>query len=402
MPLPVGRGRRAPGKGPPEDSASKVAIGNARTLLWALLILTAIGFGGCGNYEQPSLAAGSSSNSPSAAASFRLAANQSAQAPSSLWATELQKLATQPYAGALCPNAMIPASSDGSPPPFRCITLNFPSTGDAPAKLTRDDLQLLEGNNAVPIQYFAQEPASVGILVDTSGSMESKLPQAREAITQFVNDLNVQDDLFLFAFSSQAFLLQPFTTDHGAVLGRLTLLYAQGETAIYDTLIDGSLMVRHGRFDRKAIFVITDGFDNASKSKKDDALKDARQINVTVYSIGIGNSNKAGSSAWLVRTFSRDTTAVDMQTLNELAEATGGKTYNVPIAGNGDELKNDAAAIAAAISNRYAVGFVTTNAASNSLRLQIRNHPGASVKVEGASITVVNLADTPVSNALSR
>ncbi len=91
-----------------------------------------------------------------------------------------------------------------------------------------------------------------------------------------------------------------------------------------------------------------------------------------------------------------------MQTLNELAEATGGKTYNVPIASSADELKKDAAAIAAAISNRYAVGFVTKNAASNSLRLQIRNHPGASVKVEGASITVVNLADTPVSNALSR
>jgi len=90
-----------------------------------------------------------------------------------------------------------------------------------------------------------------------------------------------------------------------------------------------------------------------------------------------------------------------MQTLNELAEATGGKTYNVPIASSGDELKKDAAAIAAAIGNRYAVGFVT-NAASNSLRLQIRNHPGASIKVAGASITVVNLADTPVSNALSR
>jgi von Willebrand factor type A domain len=88
-------------------------------------------------------------------------------------------------------------------------------------------VQLFEEKKPIPIQFFAHEPASIGILADTSGSMESKLPQAKEAITQFVNDLNPQDDVFLFAFSSQPFLLQPFTTDHKAVVARTSLFYCK-------------------------------------------------------------------------------------------------------------------------------------------------------------------------------
>lgn len=323
---------------------------------------------------------------------FRQPADLSAQGQSSLSATDLKKLlAIQPYGGALCPNAMIPANSGRSTPAFQCITLTFESTTDAPAKLTRDDLQLFEGNRTVPIQYFAQERASIGILVDTSGSMESKLPQAKEAITQFVNDLDPQDALFLFAFSSRAFFLQPFTTNHALLLARLPLLHAQGETAIYDTLLDGILMVRFGPNPRKGLFVITGGYDTASEQRKQDVLAVAQQQNLAVYSIGIGSLSRG----WL------DTTAVDMETLSELAKATGAKTYNIPGTGNGGELKNDAAAIAAAFDafgNRYAVGFVARNAVSDSLRLELRNHPGAIVKVEGAAVILVNAAETPTPN----
>jgi VWFA-related protein len=264
--------------------------------------------------------------------------------------------------------------------------------------LAREELRLLQANEQIPIQCFAQEPASVGILVDTSYSMESKLQQAKAAITQFVNDLNPRDNIFLFAFSSAPFLLQPFTTNHDSVLQCLSLLYAQGQTALYDTLDDGMLMVSHGNNHQKALFVITDGYDNASDLHEQDVLKQAQRRHFPIYSIGIG-SRSASYPGWFTRTFSRDNSHVDMDTLTELAKRTDAEAYNIPTFGNGEQLKTDLAAVAAAIGNRYLAGFTAKNAGGNSLRLEIRNHPGAIIKLEGAQVTVVNAANAAVSNA---
>ena len=104
-------------------------------------------------------------------------------------------------------------------------------------------------------------------------------------------------------------------------------------------------MVRHGRYDRKALLVITDGFDNASWNTKGATLKYAQQFNVAIYSIGFGLPNRM----------------VDMETLGELADATRAKTYNVRSAGEGDELKKDIAAVAAAVGNRYDIGWTQSS-----------------------------------------
>src|SRR5260370_16470532 len=83
--------------------------------------------------------------------------------------------------------------------------------------LQKDDFKLYVDGQQRPIQFFRQDlntPVSIGILVDTSGSMQPKIPQARAAIAGFIHELNDRDDVFLFAFSSRPFLLQPFTTNH--------------------------------------------------------------------------------------------------------------------------------------------------------------------------------------------
>ena len=88
------------------------------------------------------------------------------------------------------------------------------------------------------------------------------------------------------------------------------------------------------------------------------------------------------------------TDALTPAQLTELAQQTGGQIYPLRTVGNGDQLKKDAAAIAAAIGNRYTLGFVANKPNINSFRLEVRDHPGAIIKVEGAPITIVNLADT--------
>ncbi|MGB3552909.1 MAG: VWA domain-containing protein, partial [Candidatus Binatus sp.] len=103
------------------------------------------------------------------------------------------------------------------------VTVTEPS-GTYITGLQKEDFKLYMDGQQRPIEFFRQDlntPVSVGILVDTSGSMTPKIPQARAAISQFLNNLNDKDDVFLFAFSSHPFLLQPFTTNHDLVMRRL-------------------------------------------------------------------------------------------------------------------------------------------------------------------------------------
>jgi Ca-activated chloride channel homolog len=255
--------------------------------------------------------------------------------------------------------------------------------------LQKGDFRLYIDGQPRPIEFFRQDlntPVSVGILVDTSGSMEPKLMQARMAITEFVNDLNPRDDVFLFAFSSQPFLLQPFTTDHQAVIGRLSLLYAQGETAIFDTIIDGLLMVRHGRWDKKALLVVTDGQDNASEQNIQQVIAYARQMGVLIYSIGIGNSNVDASSIGFgplgLGLMAQD--AVDARTLEMLSNETGAKTYLLRTIGDGAAMREDCAAISQELREQYTVGFLASDPGRGgyrNLRVDVPSRPDDKVRV---------------------
>src|SRR3984957_635301 len=160
--------------------------------------------------------------------------------------------------------------------------------------LQKGDFKLSIDGQDRPIEFFRQDlntPVSIGILVDTSGSMEPKIPQAQAAISEFIRNLNERDDVFMFAFSSRPFLLQPFTTNHYLVLSRLELLHAFGQTSLFDTILDGLLMVEHGRYDKKGLLVVTDGMDNTSQSTVEQVVAQARRMGVLVYSIGIGDPN---------------------------------------------------------------------------------------------------------------
>ena len=73
---------------------------------------------------------------------------------------------------------------------------------------------------------------------------------------------------------------------------RLALLHAYGQTALFDVIMQGLQMVQRGRYDKKALLVVTDGMDNTSASTVNDVVSQARRMGVLVYSIGIGNPNR--------------------------------------------------------------------------------------------------------------
>jgi Ca-activated chloride channel homolog len=251
--------------------------------------------------------------------------------------------------------------------------------------LQKGDFRIYVDDIQRPLEFLRRDlntPVSIGILADTSGSMELKLQQLRAAISQFISNLNGQDDVFLFAFSNRPFLLQPFTTNHFLVRSRLALLHAYGQTALFDTIMDGLIMVRHGRYDKKALLVVTDGMDNASQATLQQVVGQARRMGVLIYSIGIGDPNSGGAIGPF--TFGSDLYRVDTQTLTELSTESGARTFVVREVGDGEALRQDCAAVSSELREQYTVGFVAPDPSRpgyRSLRVDVPSKPELSVRV---------------------
>lgn len=268
------------------------------------------------------------------------------------------------------------------------VTVTDP-TGTYVTGLQKNDFKVFMDGQQRPIEFFRQDlntPVSVGILVDTSGSMQPKIPQARAAIAQFLRDLNAKDDVFLFAFSSHPFLLQPFTVNHDLVMRRLELLHAYGQTALFDVIMQGLMMVQRGRYDKKALLVVTDGMDNSSSSTVNQVVAQARRMGVLVYSIGIGDPNASGLSV-MIGPFAlggTDIDRVDAETMHTLSTETGAKTYIVRQAGDGELLRRACENISLELREQYTIGFVAPDAAAGgyrSLHVEVPGKSDASVRV---------------------
>jgi Ca-activated chloride channel family protein len=268
------------------------------------------------------------------------------------------------------------------------VTVTDPN-GSYVTDLQKQDFQLYMDGQQRPIEFFRQDlntPVSVGILVDTSGSMQPKLEQARAAIDDFLRNLNDRDDVFLFAFSGKPFLLQSFTTDHSLVADRLSLLHAYGQTSLYDAIITGLVMLQRGRYDKRALLVVTDGMDNTSVRSLDDVVALARRQGVLIYSIGIGDPNGGSPVAFQIGpvVIGGDEDQVDVKTLRMLSTETGAKTYNVRAVGDGAALRSDCAEISRELRQQYTVGFLAPDPGAGgyrNLHVDVPTHPGVDVRV---------------------
>jgi Ca-activated chloride channel homolog len=273
------------------------------------------------------------------------------------------------------------------------VTVTDPS-GRYVTGLNQSDFKLYVDGNQRPIEFFRRDlhaPVSVGILVDTSGSMESKIRQARAAIAQFLSDLNPKDDVFLLAFSDRPFLLQEFTTDHSLVMSRLGLLHAYGRTALYDVLMNGLITVEHGRYDKKALLVVTDGMDTASRmASLGQVTEEARRLGVLIYSIGIGDPNASsfGFSVAIgplvIGPGGGDQERVDAQTLETLSGESGARTYIIRQVGDGEALRNACEQISFELREQYTVGFLAPDpelGGYRNVKVGVPTHPEMTVRV---------------------
>jgi VWFA-related protein len=157
--------------------------------------------------------------------------------------------------------------------------------------LSQDDFIVYEDDRRVDVTHFSAErvPVSLGIALDTSGSMAGeKMNAARAAIGRFVSELlDRNDELFLYRFSNYPVLVQGWTRDRRDLLDPLDRLTPNGATAMYDAVAKAIPLAQQGQNRKKALVVISDGNDTSSRTEIRDLKEQIRQSEVLVYAVGI-------------------------------------------------------------------------------------------------------------------
>jgi len=161
--------------------------------------------------------------------------------------------------------------------------MNRPVTG-----LERDNFQLFENKQPQEIRNFSSEdtPVSIGIIMDLSGSMQNKIERAREAVRQFCDASNLQDEFFMITFSDTPRLATDFTNHPEEIDSALVGAQSRGRTSLLDAIYMGIRKMKDARYTRRALLILSDGGDNHSRYTDHDVKNAVREADILIYAVG--------------------------------------------------------------------------------------------------------------------
>lgn len=181
------------------------------------------------------------------------------------------------------------------------------------AGLHKDDFIVLEDKTPQAIDYFSDlsegsaVPLTIALLLDTSGSVKTKLDYEKETAAEFFRQVlrKGKDLALLIQFDSDVNLVQDFTDDPGRLIGSMDSLEAGNSTSLYDAVYLAVTEKLKGETGRKIAIVITDGEDTSSKIRKEEAIEAAQKHDVLIY--GIGVRGDFGANFGILKKFAEDT-----------------------------------------------------------------------------------------------
>jgi len=224
--------------------------------------------------------------------------------------------------------------------------------GASVTELSKESFHVLEDNAEQQITYFAKDdaPVSIGVLLDTSASMQHKMRRSSEAAASVLRTANAADEFFLIEFNERPKLTVPFTGNPDQLYRRFLRVGPFGRTSLLDAVHLASVQMKNARNTRKAVLVISDGGDNHSRLSRAQARADVIESDVQLYAIGIFDTGAGRNRP------REELNGPDL--LEEVANETGGRQYRVD---NLDELAAVAARISIDMRNEYLLGFSPSN-----------------------------------------
>ena len=270
--------------------------------------------------------------------------------------------------------------------------------------LRKNDFTLYEDGQQQEITHFSNErvPVSLGIVLDTSGSMtDDKMSSARAAIDRFVFDLlGPDDELFFMQFNNSPRLMQQFTKDRRAISRAVGRVNPAGGTAMYDAVADAVPLADAGQNRKKALLLISDGNDTNSTIRVDELRQLIRESEVMVYALGVDSTTSRRSNGGTVvkppqlpipipfpfpgsgrRPYANPQIIfssgggerVNADALRQITDDTGGRTE---IVRGFDGLDAATARIADELSKQYYMGYASTGEKDgrwHAIRVEVRD-----------------------------
>ena len=279
----------------------------------------------------------------------------SAQTPPQTSAPSSQTPAPAPPNQA--PGTQAPGGSQGQPPSgndngvfiFRAetseVTLHATVIDDKNrlvTNLTKPDFTVYENGQPQQIDSFRREdfPVAIGIVIDNSGSMREKREKVNRAAVNLVRASNPEDQVFVVNFNDEYYLDQDFTSDISKLQAALEHVEARGGTALYDAIVASADWLMKSTLQRKVVFVVTDGEDDASQESLEQAVHRLQQENgPTVYAIGLLGEEKSRRAK---------------RALEILADRTGGIAFFPPTLDQVDEISRN---VAHDIRSQYTISY---------------------------------------------
>jgi Ca-activated chloride channel family protein len=215
------------------------------------------------------------------------------------------------------------------------------------------DFKVFEEGREVPIKLISsfgahESPFASVILLDTSGSMESRMTLGRSAAIRFLDGLRAEDVAAVYNFDYKIEQVQDFSSARD--LAPMAFgLRAKGMTALYDAIIRAAETLGTRQEARKAIVILSDGIDTQSRASSGKALDAALAVSANIYAVDMsateGASTRSQQSALMLKGF---------------AEKTGGRFIATP---GGPALRDAFASIAQELGHQYTIAFRPANQA---------------------------------------
>jgi Ca-activated chloride channel homolog len=214
--------------------------------------------------------------------------------------------------------------------------------------LDRNAFTVFEDGKPQNIVSFHHEdiPVAMGIVIDNSGSMREKRNKVNQAALNLVRSSNPKDEVFVVNFNDEYYLDQDFTNDLLKLKEALEKIDARSGTALYEAVVaSADHLKKNARLEKKVIFVVTDGEDNASNESLEQAIKQLQEENgPQVYAIGILGDEEHPKRA--------------KRALDTIAQRTGGIAFFPKTLDDVDEISRT---VAHDIRNQYTIGYKPTN-----------------------------------------
>jgi len=247
------------------------------------------------------------------------------------------------------------------------VTVTDPS-GKYVTDLNQEDFDVYEDGAKQNVIFFTktQQPISLALLLDTSASMEERMPIAQEAAIGFARQLHKDDQAEVIDFDSQVRILSPFTNDGAALEKAIRATTPNGSTSLYNAIYISLKDLKKVRaantndIRRQAIVLLSDGDDTSSLIEFDEVLDLAKRSETVIYAIGL-RQGEIGRREFKEAEF----------VLRQLAQETGGRAY---FPTDARELQKIYQAIWDELSSQYTIAYSSSNPKRDGAwrRIQVR------------------------------